>query len=52
MSDPLLQLVCRGIRRMQGDRCPTRLPITVNLLQTLKCELQQSHYSLAEQRML
>ena len=51
-SDPLLQLVCRGIRRMQGDRCRTRLPITINLLRTLKRELQQSHYSLAEQRML
>ena len=37
---------------MQGDRCRTHLPITINLLRTLKRELQQSHYSLAEQRML
>ena len=37
---------------MQGDRCRTRLPITINLLRTLKRKLQQSHYSIAEQRML
>ena len=37
---------------MQGDRCCTRLPITINILHTLKCELQQSHFSLAEKRML
>ena len=37
---------------MQGDRCRTRLPITINLLRTLKRELQQWHYSLAEQQML
>ena len=51
-SDPLLQLVCRGIRRMQGDGCRIRLPITINTLHTIKRELRQSHYSLAEQRML
>ena len=37
---------------MQGNNCCTHLPITINLLHTLKCELQQSHYSLAEQRTL
>lgn len=51
-NDPLLQLVCRGIHCMQGDGCRTRLPITTNILHTLKCELRQSHYSLAEKRML
>ena len=51
-NDPLLQLVCRGIRRMQGDRCRTCLPITINILHTLKRELGQSHFSLAEKRML
>ena len=50
--DPLLQLVFRGIHRMQFDRCRIHLPITINLLRTMKRELQQSHYSLAEQRML
>ena len=51
-SDPLLQLVCKGICHMQGNRCCTRLPITINLLDTLKRELQQSRYSLTEQQML
>ena len=37
---------------MQGDQCYIRLPITINLLRILKRELQQSHYSIAEQRML
>ena len=56
MSDPtvdsLLQLVCRGIRRLQGDNQRTRLPITVNLLRTLKNQLAHSNYSYEEQRML
>jgi len=45
--DPSLQLACRA-------RWPTRtrLPITINLLCALKHALHQSHYSLAEQRML
>ena len=51
-NDPLLQLVCRGIRRMQGDGCRTCLPITINILHTLKRELRQSHFSLEEKRML
>ena len=37
---------------MQGDQTRTRLPITINLLRTLKHALRESHYSLAEQRML
>ena len=30
----------------------TRLPTTINILHTLKCKLQHSHYSLVEKRML
>jgi len=51
-TDSLLQLVCRGIRRLQGDSHCTCLPITVNLLCTLKNQLSQSVYSYEEQRML
>jgi len=38
-SDLLLQLVCRGIRCLQGDRFCTWLPTTINILHTLKYEL-------------
>jgi len=51
-SDPLLQLVCRGICCLQSDGCRTCLPITINILHTIKHELRQSHYSFAEQRIL
>jgi len=40
MSDALLLLVCRSIRRLQGDHQRTRLPITINLMRTLKDQLQ------------
>jgi len=33
-TDSLLQLVCRGIRCLQGDSHRTRLPITINLLRS------------------
>jgi len=47
--DNLLQLVCRGICHLQGDnqqtRLPqTRLPISINLMHTLKDQLHQSSY--------
>ena len=51
-DDNLLHLVCRGIRRQQGDHQRPRLPITINLLQVLKEQLRASYYSLHEQRML
>ena len=51
-DDSLLQLVCRGIRRLQGDSQRTRLPITINLMRTIKEQLRQSTYTLQEQRML
>ena len=50
--DDLLHLVCRGIRRMQGDTQHTRLPITINLMHTLKEQLRRSTYTVCEQRML
>jgi len=56
MTDPTvddaLQLVCRGIRRLQGDNQRIRLPITVNLMRTLKEQLRLSQYTVKEQRML
>ena len=51
-DDNLLHLVCRGIRRLQGDSQRTRLPITTNLLRTIKEQLRQSTYTDQEQRML
>ena len=51
-DDSPLQLVCRGIRRQQGDQQRTRLPITVNYLRTLKEQLRVSYYTAHEQRML
>ena len=51
-DDSLLELVCRRIRRQQGDHQRTRLPITINQLRTLKNQLRVSQYSLLEQRML
>lgn len=51
-NDNLLHLVCRGIRRLQGDNHRTRLPITINLMHTLKEQLRQSTYTTQEQRML
>ena len=35
-------LVCRGIRRLQGDSQRTRLPITINLMHIIKEQLRQS----------
>ena len=51
-DDNLLHLVCRGIHRLQGDSQRTCLPITINLIHTIKEQLRQSAYMLQEQRML
>ena len=51
-ADDLLQLVCRGIRRIQGDNQRTRLPVTVNVMRSLKEQLRQSIFTTHEQRML
>ena len=40
----VLHLVCRGIRRLQGDKIRKRLPITINLLKTLKSQLANSTF--------
>ena len=51
-SDECLRLVVRGIRRFQGDSTRPRLPITIDLLHTLKQQLRISNFSLVEQRLL
>ena len=48
----LLHLICRGIRRLQGDNQRIRLPITINLLHTIKEHLRRSTFTVQEQRML
>ena len=50
--DESLRLVIRAIRRLQGESCHHRLPITINLLRTLKQQIRISNYSLVEQRLL
>ena len=57
LNDPtnnqLLHLVCRGIRRLQGDKIRKRLPITINLLRTLKSQLANStFFTVLEQQLL
>ena len=57
LSDPTesttLHFVCRGIHCQQGDHQRTRLPITINLLRTLKEQLQLlNYYAILEQHML
>ena len=54
-DDNLLQLICTGIKRSQGTTNCTRLPITIDLLRSLKTQLQlrnDSSYSLLEKRLL
>ena len=51
-TDESLHLVCRGIRRQQDNPERKRLPITIDLLRTLKSQLCFTNYSLLEQRML
>lgn len=52
ITDESLHLVCRGVRHQQsGSEC-TRLPITINLLRTLKFQLRSSNKSLLDQRLL
>ena len=50
--DESLHLVCRGIRCQHSNSEHTRLPITINLLRTLKDQLRFSQMSLLEQRLL
>ena len=51
-TDDTLHLVCRGTHRQQINPDCTRLPITINLLRTLKTQLRSSEMSLLEQRLL
>ena len=52
-NDELLLLLCKGIKRSQGTTRRTRLPITINILRTLKTKLrEESSYSLLEKRLL
>ena len=39
-KDELLQLLCTGIKRSQGVSKHNRLPVTINVLQTLKSQLR------------
>ena len=50
--DESLRLVIRGIRHLQGESCRQRLPITIDLLQTLKQHIRISNCSLVEQCLL
>jgi len=47
-SAEFLHLVIRGIRHSQGDSTCQRLLITINLLQTLKCQLRNMDLSSVE----
>ena len=52
-DDKLLQLLCTGIKRSQGTTSRTCLPITIDLLLSLKTQLRNdSSYSLLEKRLL
>ena len=52
-DDKLLQLLCTGIKRSKGTTSHTRLPITIDLLCSLKTQLRNdSSYSLLEKRLL
>ena len=51
-TDELLHLVCRGIHRQQATPERKRLPITIDILKTLKFQLRLSNYPAREQRML
>ena len=52
-DDKLLQLLCTAIKRSQETTSCTCLPITIDLLRSLKTQLQNdSSYSLLEKRLL
>ena len=52
-DDELLRLLCKGIKRYQGDTSRLRLPITINVLKDLKTQLRNnSSYTLVEKRLL
>ena len=52
-KDELLQLLCTGIKRSQGVSKHNRLPVTINVLQTLKSQLRHDpSFSPLEKRLL
>ena len=52
-DDELLRLLCKGIKRSQGNTSRLRLPITINILKVLKSELRiDSSYTSLEKRLL
>ena len=52
-DDKLLQLLCTGIKRSQGTTSRRRLPITIDLLRSLKTQLwNDSSYSVLEKRLM
>ena len=52
-DDDLLRLLCKGIKRSQGDTSRPQLPVTINVLKALKTQLRNSScYSLVEKRLL
>ena len=52
-DDKLLQLLCTGIKRSQETTTHSRLPITIDLLRSLKAQLRNdASYSLLEKRLL
>jgi len=49
----LLHLLCTGIKKSQGSRKRTRLPITISILRTLKTQLKRdTSFSLLERYLL
>ena len=52
-KDELLHLLCTGIKRSQGTRTHTHLPITINALKALKSQLYRDpSFSPLEKRLL
>ena len=52
-DNDLLRLLCKGIKRSQGDTSRPWLPVTINVLKALKTQLwNSSYYSLVEKRLL
>ena len=52
-KDEVLHLLCTGIKRSQDTQSHTRLPITINVLKTLKSQLcRDPSFSLLEKRWL
>ena len=53
MDDELLRLLCKGLKRSQGDTSRLWLPITSNILKVLKTQLRiDSSHTLLEKRLL